>query len=350
MAEAERAADLLTEQQAGIIRALRGNPRLEVRGGAGTGKTFLAVEQARRLAREGLRVGFVCYSRGLAGFLTRRFDQLPDDQRPAYVGTFHGLGVGWGTKPVEGAPQAYWDDDLPAEMRVLATHLVDGERFDAFVVDEAQDFADTWWPALTAGMRNPDTGGLYVFADEAQRVFNRHGRPPGHFTVVNLDENLRNTKQIAQTFGSLAREQMRYRGADGPPVRFLPCTTEDAIAAADDALTGLMDEGWPNDALALLTTHHRHPVHAEALAFRGTAGYWDGFWDTDQAFYGHVLGFKGLERPAVVLAVDGFRDPSRAREMLYVGLSRARDLLVVCGDPALIREHAGEGVMRRLGA
>lgn len=39
--------------------------------------------------------------------------------------------------------------------------------------------------------------------------------------------------------------------------------------------------------------------------------------------------FEGLERPAVVLAVNGFKDHKRAREMLYVGLSRARDLLVV---------------------
>jgi ATP-dependent exoDNAse (exonuclease V) alpha subunit len=34
--------------------------------------------------------------------------------------------------------------------------------------------------------------------------------------------------------------------------------------------------------------------------------------------------------------------------MLYVGLSRARDLLVVCGDPALIRRVGGEAVARRL--
>ena len=39
---------------------------------------------------------------------------------------------------------------------------------------------------------------------------------------------------------------------------------------------------------------------------------------------------------------------SRAREMLYVGLSRARDLLVVCGDLDLIRRVGGEGVARRL--
>jgi ATP-dependent exoDNAse (exonuclease V) alpha subunit len=48
--------------------------------------------------------------------------------------------------------------------------------------------------------------------------------------------------------------------------------------------------------------------------------------------------------------VNGFRDEARAREMLYVGLSRARDLLVVCGDLELIRRVGGEAVARRLSA
>jgi ATP-dependent exoDNAse (exonuclease V) alpha subunit len=34
--------------------------------------------------------------------------------------------------------------------------------------------------------------------------------------------------------------------------------------------------------------------------------------------------------------------------MLYVGLSRAQTLLVVCGDPELIASVGGEGVRRRL--
>ena len=65
-------------------------------------------------------------------------------------------------------------------------------------------------------------------------------------------------------------------------------------------------------------------------------------------FYGHVLGFKGLERPVVVLAVNGIRDESRGREYLYVGLSRAQSCLVVCGDLDRIAAVGGEGLRRRL--
>ncbi|MCZ3388995.1 MAG: NERD domain-containing protein [Actinomycetia bacterium] len=349
LAENEDSVERLTAKQATVLRMLSDVPRLLVRGGAGTGKSYLALEQARRLSRAGQRVALVCYSRGLASFVERRVATFPAADRPAYVGTFHNLGVQWGAKPRGGADQRYWDETLPVEMLRLAAHLTDADRFDAIVVDEAQDFADSWWPALTAGLRDPQSSGLSIFLDEGQRVFGREGVPPHALVPVNLDENLRNTKQIAQTFGSLAHEQMKYAGLDGPPVRFVACATAEAVNAADDALLALMDEGWPPESLALLTTGSRHPVQLERVKSRGTAGYWDSFWEADDAFYGHVLGFKGLERPAVVLAVNGFRDEHRARELLYVGMSRARDLLVVCGDTDELRHWAGEGVMRRLG-
>jgi hypothetical protein len=65
-------------------------------------------------------------------------------------------------------------------------------------------------------------------------------------------------------------------------------------------------------------------------------------------FYGHVLGFKGLERRCVVVVVNDTGKFERSRERLYVGLSRARDQLVVCGDPDFIREVGGPDLARRL--
>jgi ATP-dependent exoDNAse (exonuclease V) alpha subunit len=61
------------------------------------------------------------------------------------------------------------------------------------------------------------------------------------------------------------------------------------------------------------------------------------------------MGFKGLERPVIVLAVDGFHE-GVAREVMYTGLSRARDQLVVCGDLAQIQEAVGKEVAKRLAA
>ena len=161
-----------------------------------------------------------------------------------------------------------------------------------------------------------------------------------------LDTNLRNTKQIGRTFTDLAPFRMRLRGGDGPAVRLVPCAADEALDKADDEVDDLLDHWRPQD-IALLTTGSRHPEQKERQE-RGQGAYWDSFWDEEQVFYGHVLGFKGLERRVVVLALNERQREERSRERLYVGLSRARDQLVVCGDPEYIREVGGDGLLRAL--
>ena len=215
------------------------------------------------------------------------------------------------------------------------------------VIDEAQDFADDWWTAVLAVLKDEDTGGIYVFSDEGQRVFARFGQPPVPLVPLMLDHNLRNTKQIARTFDTLAPIRMRLMGGDGPAVRFIECATDDAMDAGDDAVEALLDEGWRPGDIALLTTGSRHLEQSQRQA-EGQDKYWESFWDPDQVFYGHVLGFKGLERRAVVLVLNENTLGERSRERLYVGLSRARDQLVVCGDPEVVRALAGDAVLAAL--
>lgn len=345
--ERDDEAQRLTEAQAMILGAIRLLTRVEIRGGAGSGKTWLAIEQARRLTAEGQRVALLCYSRGLAAFLQRMVATMPRKQRPAYVGGFHGLGHLWGAAGGSDQDSDYWEHRLPAQMLELARALAEGKRFDAIVIDEAQDFADEWWPALLAALKDDETGGLYVFSDEGQRVFARFGQPPVALVPLMLDQNLRNTKQIAETFNSLAPMRMKLFGGDGPSVRFRECPTDEAMDVGDDALDALVDEGWQLSDIALLTTGSRHLEQAQRQQ-EGQDAYWESFWDDDQVFYGHVLGFKGLERRAVVLVLNETTLGERSRERLYVGLSRARDQLVVCGDPEVVRQLGGEDVLRHL--
>jgi hypothetical protein len=338
-------AQRLTESQAMILGAARQLNRVEVRGGAGSGKTWLAMEQARRLTTDGKRVALMCYSRGLAAYLRRQVKAMPYNARPAYVGEFHTLGHAWGAEGGSDDDSDYWEHRLPLQMAELAASLPVVDRFDAIVIDEAQDFADEWWPAVLAALKDEETGGLYVFSDEGQRVFARFGQPPVPLVPLMLDQNLRNTKQIAQTFDSLAPIRMRLFGGDGPQVRFIESLPEDAMEAGDDAVDELMDDGWRAQDIALLTTGSRHVEQSQRQA-AGQDEYWASFWDEEQVFYGHVLGFKGLERRAVVLVLNESQVGDRSRERLYVGLSRARDQLVVCGRSAVIRELGGDRVLR----
>ena len=80
----------------------------------------------------------------------------------------------------------------------------------------------------------------------------------------------------------------------------------------------------------MLTTQHRHPEHV-SQAERSRTDHWRSLWEDDDVFYCTVGGFKGLERPVIVLAIDGFHDEIDPNDVLYVGMSRARDKLVIVG-------------------
>lgn len=331
----------LTEDQARVLRHVSSNPRLRVVGGPGTGKTYVAVQRAKTWAEEGKQVLFLTYSRGLARWLQEAVSHLPPKlARRITVSTFSAYGVSLEVEVPEGAGQAWWDEELPARMSGLVV-----PAYDALVVDEAQDFADAWWPPLLASLREPN---VFVAGDERQTVFTgRSGSPDLEMTVLTLDENVRNTQQIAATFAPLSTERMRYLGGMGAPVELVASTQEQACDVADSVVESLLAEGYGPGDIAVLTTLHRHENHRRVEEQMGKDGFWDGFWMDDEVFYGTVVGFKGLERPVVVLAVDGFR-ADVARDVMYTGLSRARDRLVVVGDLGIIRTVVGDEVCRRL--
>ncbi len=350
--ERQQRADRLTQEQAMVLDVTRLLRRVEIRGGAGSGKTVLALTQARQLTsgragRPAERVALLCYSLGLASYFNREVATWPYKQRPAFVGTFEGLANQWGIASGSRDNPDFWEVELPKLMAAKAASLPPGQRFDSFVVDEAQDFAESWWRPLLAALKDESNGGLFLYSDENQRLFSRFGRPPVPLVPLVLDHNLRNTKQIAEVFRPLAPLRMRLEGGDGPEVVHIPATPQQAIDVADDQVEALLDEGWLPQHVALLTTGRRHPEQVARQDLLEQAGYWDTYWDDDQVFYGHVLGFKGLERCAVVLCIneDGTRE--RFRERMYVGLSRATDRLIVVGDLAAIA-HAGDEVVREL--
>lgn len=350
-AEIEDEGNALTREQERAIALLRFQHRAQIIGGAGSGKTHLAMIKARTLAHEGFRTALLCYSRGLA----RHFQQLsqawPEEERPAYVGLFHDLPVQWGAETEEefdGPPVTYYEEHLPARLAEVAAQQNPQELFDAIVVDEAQDFADLWWQGLWHCLRDEEEGVLFVFADEHQAVFDREGRAPITLNPFPLDDNLRNSRSIARTFAPLTPLEQNPRMGEGTPVRYVDSSTADAVATADDLIDPLLAEGWEPGDIALLTTGSRHPEQKDRIAHFGYDGYWDEFFAAEDVFYGHVLNVKGLERRVVVLAVNGFQFAERAPHLLYVGLSRARALLIVVGDQGEIWDAGGPAVLERI--
>ena len=320
----------LTHQRIELLDQLSDNDNFIVYGPAGSGKTWLAFEQARIWIEQGLRIGIIAYNRGLVSYLRKKELELPEGARPQFIGTFHEYAKLIGA--TAGTPSNYSMEHDPYADRLIqaAEELSEGDKYDGFIVDEAQDFMFSWWTTLEKSLK---TGGkIGAFGDVNQKVFGKRNLPINKYAKFRLKENIRNSKQIAELASLFAEGSLVARGPNSFPIEFIEVSGQKVIETADDVVERLTEkENWHPGEIALLTTKNRHPAHAE-IANKDRDLYWADFWTNEDVFYGTVGGFKGLERPVIVLAVDGFHNAEEFNDFVYVGLTRARDKLVVVGS------------------
>ncbi len=327
----------LTHERELILDQLEDNARYYVKGPAGSGKTWLAFEQARRWSKAGLKVGILAYNRGLVSYMVNKNLEAPTDERAAWVGTFHDFAISIGT--TAGAPKYYGEevDRYHADLIAKALALNENQKFDAWVIDEAQDFLPSWWETLKLSLKDSHAGKMALFGDDQQVVFGHRPGPEGFLASLRLTENLRNSQQIAAAVSKFVERPTVARGPYAFEIEFVEANEEEVFEIADDVVANLTDkEFWHPGEIALLTTKHRHPEH-ESQSNQDRIAHWASLWTNEDVFYCTVGGFKGLERPVVVLAIDGFHNDSERNDVLYVGMSRARDKLVVVATREIIR-------------
>lgn len=341
-------ADLITRDQYRILLSLRTNDRIVVTGGPGTGKTWLAMEHARQETIRGARAAVLCFNRALATSLRTVAAKWPDEHQPAFIGTLHHLALVWtGQSVPDPLPEGFWDR-LPAALTQAAKDRPEDARFDVVVVDEGQDYRSDWWPAVVSALADPE-GQLVVFRDEEQTLFDSGPLPFPSLAEVELTENVRNTPQIAAALTALPGSAGPCRGVDGPVPLLHASPRDSVLEVADQVVADLCASGqWQQGDIALLTTWSRHPEQKRLADELGLEGYSAALAGRSRLAVSTVMSYKGLERPVVVLAVNGFREPQRAADVLRVGMSRATHRLVVVADPHELRRVGGDGLMGTL--
>jgi len=375
VAAAEDRIVTLTERQFAILDTLHGHRRAVILGLAGSGKTLIAAEKARRLAAEGFDVLLTCFNRPLAEWLAGTVGR----HERVTVSTFHRLAERLGQEaglisPSPAHDAAYFDGLADILDRVLSGG--GGPRFDAIVVDEGQDLDSVWWLPLLDLLRDREQGIVYVFGDANQDLY--HAREPDELGIVMperidplyLTENRRSTKAIDEFAQRFSRTDASAPpsialGPDGSAVEIVTYADGDPDAcrrAVAGALRGIIDRGRvaPSECVVLTPRSARSswlmspdgaPVEVWPYRLMPEYGPEGAVLPAPskggQVRVATIHRYKGLESPCVVLAeIDERVDPDDLAGLLYVGATRARSHLVVVAGERL-RDRLEDSVAMR---
>lgn len=333
----------LTRQQIQILNGFEGNPRAIIHGVAGSGKTMIALQRARRFAREGHDVLITCYNAELATWLTEQIAEDRYDKGSVTVRHFHGLAAevikraGLGFDPV-GDQGHFWDVIVPDQLATAASALYPDEPpYNALVVDEAQDFSPGWWDALAYLTGLDPNVPTWAFLDRDQSLRREPADPPiKGAMVLNLNTNCRNTRRIVGFAAEAA--QVTAEAAEMAPLGRPPRMI---VAPSRAGLAGLLQ----GEVQRLVRDHRMSPGQIVLIGSsswkNGPLAGWKemaGVKLTDSASEwrrGEGLlcttarTFKGLEADVVILYdINGLGNFFTAGD-LYVAVTRARGHLVI---------------------
>jgi Nuclease-related domain/Type III restriction enzyme, res subunit len=357
--DSERRLVRLTEEQYYILDLFSANPRCLFEGAAGTGKTILALEFARRCAKSGNRVLLICFNKLLGEWFANEIrDTAPGVD--IVCGRFYKCL----RDVIVNSPIAV--DFLDAERRSGDTELFgevypfygqlalegNDSKFDMIIMDEAQDLvAPAILEVLSAWVRGGLQDGRWAFfGDFHRQAIYETGKPVNAHEVISaicpsyaraaLSQNCRNTRRIAEETALLSGfESLPYRmgQVDGAPVDY---QNYDSAAAQQKALERILtrfagEPDFGNGEVVILSKYRLERSAADKLtetdSFRIRPADQTSIQNCRKPtfLFATAQAFKGMESKVIVLCDVERIESDEDRSLLYVAMSRARSLLTV---------------------
>jgi len=315
--QVEQVAVKLTEEQYHFVDIAMENRRVICSGGAGTGKTFLAAELARRMLDAGKNVLLVCKSSWLRHYLTAR---IPSDRLAVAT--------------------------LSSVASVMRRSGLD--VFDVLIMDEGQDLLNFKDLKQLDGIldRGFVDGQWYFFHDSNNQSNLLATVEPGALdwlmsqnnpAVLKLQVNCRNTTNILGAIQSkLQCDVGKPTLGDGPEVTEYRSDTDGFIEKLEALIRDLVSSELDSGSITILSpVRKRKSVVAKLTPdVQNMISELDDYKvrkiPFDGVTFSQIKDFKGLENDVIIL-VDIPPPDSLAEDdckaLHYVGMSRARAIL-----------------------
>lgn len=336
-----------TEEQFVALDAMAANQRVVFSGPAGTGKTVLAIEAARRSRAAGNRVLFLCYNRLLGHYLETETAAI---QPEVTVGTLHKhmLAVTGINLHGQIPSSHFWQEELPQKaIDKLLGDTTESHLFDEIIVDETQDLLrNNYLDFIDLSLKGGLSAGKWKFFGDFEKqaiygsnaeisigeaISNRFGNPPQY----TLRANCRNTPRIAalvHLLGDLNPEYSKIlRPDDGVEPELIYYTdVEDQKQRLLKTVEKLKQEGFANSDITVLSP--KAPDKAITSTVGASSGVkFTGFEHASrkQIGCGSIHAFKGMESLAIIVTDVETITGEQAASLFYIAMTRALHRLYI---------------------
>lgn len=318
--EKERELLEINRTQDTVIDLLLHYKRAFIIGGAGTGKTWIAIKKVQRCVRNGGKALYLCYNRALAKYVTR----ILQDEAEVYnfdAFAYRLFGEKADEAPVENGVKSYTK---------LFESFKEEDKYDLIVVDEGQDFCEDW--AYCVNLLLKEGGSLYVMRDENQNIFDRHFGEK--FFIDNppfvLRYNIRNTANIykaTQEKTCLGLDTIANQIEGVEPTQKVFTRKAQLISYIDSIINRLVNyEGVSLQKIVILSD--RKKENSALADVTKIGGCPIGEADAPNVLaYRTIQGFKGLEEDVVIFLHHTYQNEpvtDSLRALLYTAWTRAR--------------------------
>lgn len=344
---------ILRKQQKPVLQLVTWNDRMIVTGGAGTGKTLIAMELARRIAESGLRVALLCYNRLVGGWMKMKMERTNPPLPNLLVGRVISIlaemaGIHHPSDP----QQDYWEIILPRkiEKRITDPDFQAQASFDYLVLDEAQDILarPAIWQCLVYFLSGGlEKGTFSLFGDFDQQVLS--GKDRIKYAIAQLDkynrpvrwnlsENCRNYRIVGETAVMLAglgdhvySGYVRSGGSVANYDIYFYHNCEDQLKMIEHYLREFEAQGYERSEITLLSFRADRISAAAHLKEKGVKirPAWQSGRCTS---FASVHAYKGLENKVIILTDVFLEDLKLQRDLFYTGMTRATESVRVLCD------------------
>lgn len=321
-----------TEQQFDLIDSTYDNPRSLILGGAGTGKTIMALEIARRKTSEGLRIGLFCFNRLLGLDIKDKINNLSPDFiiNNSFAGTLDSYMLSYLKKevPLDGG-QEFWVSELPTDFYIYHTEKPEQEKFDYLIIDEVQDLLkeerleiiDT---LLKGGLKEGywtflgDLSNQAIYLDGSPEVALDRLTNRANYSKLKLKYNCRNPKTIYNLNESVTGCEkliLREGMPEGQSKIHFYRDIQTLITELENIIIELKNKNIPENKITLLSPNSLQLEDYSDLIKKALK---------NGVVKQTIKSYKGLENTYIVLM--GFNEVNTENILrdLYVGISRSK--------------------------